>query len=150
MPVTLIGEMKYAKQTAGRGQYGHVRLRVVLDDGVQGVVFGNEVDRAIPAEFIPAIESGVMTAVRGGILQQYGYSDARITLIDGSFHDLDSSSTAFFLAGSMALDNALRKLPRRPSDDGGDEGPGVRAPAGAGRPGPRDAAAVPEPDDPYA
>jgi len=100
MSRTLLGEKKYAKQTGGRGQYGHVRLRVILDDGVQGVVFTNALGDAIPARFLAAIESGILTSIKAGALQQCGYSDARIELYDGSWHDVDSTDLAFFIAGA--------------------------------------------------
>ena len=150
MPHTVLGEMKYAKQTGGRGQYGHVRLRVTVDDGVQGVVFKNMLTQdAIPARFLPAIESGVMTCVKGGVLQQYGYSDARIELCDGSWHDVDSTDLAFFIASTMALQDALRKLPRqeRGPESGEDDGPGVAVPRSPRPFSPEDAAAVKEPID---
>jgi elongation factor G len=147
MPTILYGEMKYAKQRGGRGQYGHVCLRVLLDGPEQAVVFRNNITNgAVPAQFVSSIEAGIMTSVKGGILQQYGHEFARIELVDGSYHDVDSSHLAFYVASVMALDNALRKLPPRPSS-GDDDDPGVRV----RRPprGPRlyDAAAVPEPND---
>jgi elongation factor G len=149
MSHTVLGEMKYANQTGGRGRYGHVKLRVVVEDGVQGVVFVNRItDAAIPPRFIPSIESGIMTAIRGGALAQRGYADARIELVDGSYHDVDSSPVAFFLAASMALGEAARQLPPPPGDDPADS-PGVRAPLVPGVPGLQQAAAAPEPDDPY-
>jgi hypothetical protein len=147
---TLFGESKYAKQTGGRGQYGHVRLRVILDDGVQGVVFRNALAaEAIPARFLPAIESGVVTAINAGMLAQYGYADARVELCDGSWHDVDSSDLAFFIAAGMALQDALRSLPRgRQEFELGDEGAaGTRMPRVPRPSTPRDAAEVAEPDD---
>src|SRR3954469_3484711 len=151
MSRTFIGEGKFAKQVAGRGAYGHVRLRVVLDDGVQGVVFTNAVVAdAIPTRFLRAIESGVMTLIKAGMLEQCGYNDARIELYDGSSHDVDSNDFAFFLASAMALENALRRLPRvRHEGERGEDGTaGVAVPRAPGPTSPQDAAAVAEPVDP--
>ena len=86
-----------------------------------------------------------MTSVKGGLLAPYGYEFARIELVDGSYHDVDSSHLAFFIASAMALDNALRKLPPRPSS--GDDDPGVRVPRLPQRPLKHDSASVPEPTD---
>src|SRR3954468_14719202 len=113
MSRTIFGEATFAKQIGGRGAYGHVRLRVILDDGVQGVVFTNAmVADAIPTRFLRAIESGVMTLIKAGMLEQCGYNDARIELYDGACHDVDSNDFAFFKASAMALQDALRPLPR--------------------------------------
>lgn len=148
MPTILYGEGKYARQIGGRGQYGHVRLRVVLDGPEQSVVFRNEITNgSVPAQFVPSIEAGITTSVKGGILTLYGYDSARIELVDGSYHDVDSTPIAFFVASAIALDNALRKLPPRPSS-GNDDDPGVRVPRLPQRPAPHDAASVPEPNDP--
>jgi len=149
MSRTLLGEKKYAKQTGGRGQYGHVRLRVILDDGVQGVVFTNALGDAIPARFLAAIESGILTSIKAGALQQCGYSDARIELYDGSWHDVDSTDLAFFIASAGALQNALQQLPRRREEpeDREDGTAGVAMPRVPRPSPPRDAASVAEPDD---
>ena len=149
MPTILYGEGKYARQTGGRGQFGHVRLRVLLGGAEQSVVFRNEITNgAIKEWFVPSIEAGIMTSVKGGILAQYGYDSARIELVDGSYRDVDSTPLAFFIASSMALDNALRKLPPRPSS-GDDDDPGVRVPRPPQWPRPQDAAVVSEPENPY-
>ena len=105
-------------------------------------MFRNEIaDAGFPAKFVPSIEAGIMTSVKGGILARYGYDSARIELIDGSYHDVDSTPLAFFIASAMALDNALRKLPPRPSS-GDDDDPGVRVPRPPQWPRPQDAAVV--------
>src|SRR3954468_4593594 len=151
MSQTVLGEAKYAKQTGGRGQYGHVRLRVVLDDGVQGVTFKNAlVADAIPTRFLPAIESGVMTCIKAGMLEQCGYNDARIELYDGSFHDVDSTDLAFFMASLMALQDALRRLPRgRHEGERGEDGAaGVAVPRAPKPSNPPEAASIAEPVDP--
>jgi len=149
MSRTLLGEMKYAKQTGGRGQYGHVRLRVILDDGVQGVVFRNALGDAIPARFLPAIKAGVLASIKGGAMELCGYDDARIELYDGSWHDTDSTDLAFFFAGAGALEDAVRRLPRRrDAPEHGDDGtPGVRVPRPPRPVGPHDAAAIAEPEN---
>jgi elongation factor G len=149
MSQVVFGEMKLAKQIGGRAHYGHVRLRVTVDDGVQGVVFRNAlVGDTIPARFLPSIESGVLTCAKDGVLKHHGYADARIELYDGSWHDEDSTPVAFFIAGAMALEDALRALPRRPStgDSSDDAAPGVRVPRVPPGPGPVDAASVAEPE----
>jgi elongation factor G len=147
MPQTVLGEMTYAKQTGGRGHYGYVRLRVILDDGVEGVVFKNVLAAdAIPARFFPAIESGIRTCIKAGMLEEYGYKDARIELYDASYHDVDSTDLAFFMASSMALQDALRRLPR--ADERGEDGPRVVVPRPSTPIRPHDAAAVAEPEDP--
>jgi hypothetical protein len=146
MPTIVYGEMKYAKQRGGRGQYGHVYLRVLLDGPEQSVVFRNTITNgSVPAQFVCSVEAGIMTSVKGGILAQYGHDSARIELIDGSYHDVDSSHFAFFMASAMALDNALRTLPPRRWGD--DDDPGVCVPRPPQLPRRLDAASVPEPDD---
>jgi hypothetical protein len=104
----------------------------------------------IPLRFLPPIESGIMTGLKGGLLAQYGYQDARIELYDGSWHDVDSTDLAFFMAGAMALQNALSRLPRAPlPEQGGWDGgtAGVAIPRPGRPPSLHDPAAVAEPDD---
>ena len=147
MPTILYGEGKYTRQTGGRSQYGHVYLRVVLDGPEQSVVFRNEITNgSVPAQFVPSIEAAILTSVKGGILTPYGYDSARIELVDGSHHDVDSSRIAFYIASAMALDNALRTLPPGPSSGDADD-PGVRVPRPPRRPVLHGAASVPEPND---
>lgn len=103
-------ETKYAKQTGGRGQFGHVLLRVEpLKPGL-GFEFVEEIKGGvIPREFIPAVEDGVIDALQGGILAGFPVIDIRVTLFDGSFHEVDSSEIAFKIAGSMCVKEACRK-----------------------------------------
>ena len=102
-------EGKYVRQTGGRGQYGHVWLRIEpLDEGnyefVNGVVGG-----VIPKEFIPAVDKGIQEQLRNGILAGYPVVDVKVTLFDGSYHDVDSSEMAFKIAGSMCFKEGCRK-----------------------------------------
>lgn len=104
------GEGKYIRQTGGRGQYGHAVLRVEPKARGEGVEFVNSIKGgAIPADFIPSVEKGVKEACGNGILAGYPLTDIKITLYDGSFHEVDSSDVAFQIAGSMALQDACKK-----------------------------------------
>lgn len=104
------GQGRYVRQSGGRGQYGHVKLRIEPQEPGEGFVFENKiVGGAIPREFIPAVESGVREAMESGILAGFEVEDAKVTLYDGSFHDVDSSELAFKIAGSMAFKEAARK-----------------------------------------
>ena len=104
------GQGRYVRQSGGRGQYGHVKLRIEPQKPGEGFVFENKiVGGAIPREFIPAVESGVREAMESGILAGFEVEDAKVTLYDGSFHDVDSSELAFKIAGSMAFKEAARK-----------------------------------------
>lgn len=104
------GEGKYIRQTGGRGQYGHAMLRVEPKPRGEGVEFVNAIKGgAIPADFIPSVEKGVKEACLNGILAGYPLTDIKITLYDGSFHEVDSSDVAFQIAGSMALQDACKK-----------------------------------------
>jgi len=101
---------KYAKQTGGHGQYGHVQIKVEPGETGTGVTFVNAiVGGAIPKEFIPAIEKGVRESVEVGPFAGYPVQDVKVTLFDGSFHEVDSSEMAFKICASMAMKNALRK-----------------------------------------
>ncbi len=103
-------EGKYIRQSGGRGQYGHVWLRVNPRERGQGFEFVDEIKGGtIPREFIPAIEKGVKEALDKGILAGYPVVDAQITLYDGSFHEVDSSENAFKIAGSMAFQAAAKR-----------------------------------------
>uniref|UniRef100_A0A7V5XGJ1 Elongation factor G n=1 Tax=Thermodesulfobacterium geofontis TaxID=1295609 RepID=A0A7V5XGJ1_9BACT len=102
-------EGKYIKQTGGRGQYGHVKLIVEPNPG-KGFNFVSEiVGGVIPKEFIPAIEKGVREATQEGVLAGYPIVDVKVKLIDGSYHEVDSSDLAFAIAGSLAFKDACKK-----------------------------------------
>lgn len=104
------GEGKYVRQSGGRGQYGHAKIKVEPGEPGSGFVFENKiVGGAIPKEFIGPTQSGIEEAMQSGILGGYEVLDVKVTLYDGSFHDVDSSEMAFKIAGSMALRDALAK-----------------------------------------
>ncbi|MGB8981555.1 MAG: elongation factor G [Anaerolineales bacterium] len=101
---------KYAKQSGGHGQYGHVVISLEPGERGSGVIFENKiVGGAIPKEFIPAVQKGVIEAADSGVLAGYPVVDVKITLFDGSFHEVDSSEMAFKLAGSMAFKEGVQK-----------------------------------------
>ena len=103
-------ENKYVKQSGGRGQYGHVVIRVEPREAGAGFEFVNKiVGGAIPREFIPAVQKGVLEAMGRGILCGYPAVDISVTLLDGSYHDVDSSEMAFKICGSMAFQEACKK-----------------------------------------
>jgi elongation factor G len=103
-------ESKYIRQTGGRGQYGHVVLTVEPQDPGKGYEFVNKiVGGVIPREYIPAIDKGVKEAMTSGTLAGYPVVDVKVIVIDGSFHEVDSSEMAFKIAGSMAFKDACRK-----------------------------------------
>ena len=103
-------EGRYVRQTGGRGQYGHVKLSVEPAESGSGLEFVNAIVRgAIPKEFIKPVQQGVREAMTGGILAGYEMRDLKVTLFDGSYHDVDSSEIAFKIAGSMALKDACKK-----------------------------------------
>ena len=106
-------EGKFIRQSGGRGQYGHVKVIVEPNDKGGGFVFDNRiVGGKIPREYIPAVENGVREAMENGVLAGYPMVDVKVSLIDGSYHDVDSSEMAFKIAGSMALkDGAKQALP---------------------------------------
>ncbi|MDP2598429.1 MAG: elongation factor G [Candidatus Liptonbacteria bacterium] len=107
---TAEAEGKYIKQSGGRGQYGHVRLRVNSLERGKGFVFLNEIrGGVIPNEFIPAVEKGVKEALDKGVLAHYPMVDIEVALYDGSFHEVDSSESAFKIAGSMAVQEAAKR-----------------------------------------
>lgn len=102
-------EGKYIRQSGGRGQYGHVRIRVAPLGKGEGFKFINSIKGgAIPQEYIPATEKGIKEAMEKGILAGYPLQDMEVELYDGSYHDVDSSESAFKIAGSMALQTATR------------------------------------------
>ena len=103
-------EGKYIKQTGGRGQYGHVVITVQPTDSSVGFEFINKiVGGAVPREYIPAVEKGIKERMDSGILAGYPLRDIRVTIIDGSYHDVDSSEMAFKIAASMAFQAACRE-----------------------------------------
>lgn len=103
-------EGKYIRQSGGRGQYGHVWLRVEPQERQKGFEFVNAIKGGvIPQEFIPAVQKGVREAMENGVLAGYPLVDLRATLYDGSFHEVDSSEAAFKIAGSMALQEGVRR-----------------------------------------
>ncbi|GKS60486.1 elongation factor G 2 [Nitrospira sp.] len=103
-------ESKYIKQTGGRGQYGHVVLTVEPAESGKGLEFVNKiVGGAIPKEYIPAIEKGVKERMESGVVAGYPLRDVRVTVIDGSYHDVDSNEMAFKIAGSMGFSDACKK-----------------------------------------
>jgi elongation factor G len=104
------GEEKYAKQTGGRGQYGHVKIRLYPGEPGSGYVFDNQIrGGAIPKEYIKPVDEGIKEALTRGVLAGYPVDDVRIELYDGSFHEVDSSEMAFKIAGSMAFQDAAKK-----------------------------------------
>ncbi len=103
-------DQKYARQSGGKGQYGHVKLRVSPNESGAGYEFKNViVGGSIPKEYIPAVDNGIQGAMQAGILAGYPVVDVKVELYDGSYHDVDSSEMAFKIAGSMAFKEAMRK-----------------------------------------
>jgi len=103
-------EYKYAKQSGGRGQYGHVFLRIEPVEPGSGYEFVDEIKGGVvPREYIPAVDKGVQEAMQNGILAGYPVEDVKVTLYDGSYHDVDSSEMAFKLAGSMCFKEGAKK-----------------------------------------
>ncbi len=103
-------EHKYARQSGGKGQYGHVFLELEPLEPGSGYEFVNKiVGGAIPKEYIPAVDAGVQGAMQSGVLAGYNVVDVRVTLFDGSYHEVDSSEMAFKIAGSMAFKEGMKK-----------------------------------------
>jgi len=103
-------EMKYAKQSGGRGQYGHVVFALEPGERGSGIVFENNiVGGSIPREYIPAVEKGVKEATESGVIAGYPVVDMKISLYDGSFHEVDSNEMAFKMAASMAFKEGVQK-----------------------------------------
>ena len=103
-------DMKYARQSGGKGQYGHVKIILEPNEPGAGYTFENKiVGGAIPKEYIPAVDAGIQGAMQTGVLAGYNVVDVKITLYDGSYHEVDSSEMAFKIAGSMAFKDAMKK-----------------------------------------
>ncbi|MEQ2443483.1 elongation factor G [Pseudoflavonifractor intestinihominis] len=103
-------DTKYARQSGGKGQYGHVKIHVEPNESGKGYEFVNAiVGGAIPKEYIPAVDAGIQGAMQAGVLAGYPVEDVKVTLYDGSYHEVDSSEMAFKIAGSMAFKEACRK-----------------------------------------
>ena len=102
-------DCKYARQSGGKGQYGHVKITLEPNEPGKGYEFINKVvGGAIPKEYIPAVDAGIQGALQSGVLAGYNVVDVKVTLYDGSYHEVDSSEMAFKIAGSMAFKNAMR------------------------------------------
>ena len=103
-------DTKYARQSGGKGQYGHVKIKMEPNEPGKGYEFINAVvGGAIPKEYIPAVDAGIQGAMQSGILAGFPVVDVKVTLYDGSFHEVDSSEMAFKIAGSMAFKEACQK-----------------------------------------
>ena len=103
-------ETKYKRQSGGSGQYGHVKIIIEPNEPGKGYEFVNAtVGGSIPKEFIPAVDAGIQGAMQSGVLAGYNVVDVKVTLYDGSYHEVDSSDMAFKIAGSMAFKEAMRK-----------------------------------------
>ena len=102
-------DLKYAKQSGGRGQYGHVVIEVEPNPG-NGYQFVNSITGGvIPKEYIPAVDKGINDALKAGVLAGFPVVDVKVNLIFGSYHEVDSSEQAFYVAGSMAIKDGMRK-----------------------------------------
>jgi len=102
-------DQKYARQSGGKGQYGHVKIKLEPNPGKGYEFINNVVGGAIPKEYIPAVDAGIQGAMLSGVLAGYNVVDCKVTLYDGSYHEVDSSEMAFKIAGSMAFKEAMRK-----------------------------------------
>ena len=103
-------DTKYARQSGGKGQYGHVKIHVEPNESGKGYEFiNNIVGGVVPKEYIPAVDAGIQGAMEAGVLAGYPVVDVKVTLFDGSYHEVDSSEMAFKIAGSMAFKEACRK-----------------------------------------
>ncbi len=103
-------DTKYARQSGGKGQYGHVRIIVEPNESGKGYEFVNKITGGvIPKEYIPSVDAGIQGAIQAGVLAGYPVVDVKVTLIFGSYHEVDSSEMAFKIAGSMAFKEACRK-----------------------------------------
>ena len=114
-------DLKFARQSGGRGQYGHVVINVVPQEPGAGYEFQNKVvGGSIPKEYIPSVDKGIQESLNSGVLAGFPVVDVKVELVDGSYHEVDSSEMAFKIAGSMAIKEGLRKSSRGASraDDG--------------------------------
>ncbi len=103
-------DVKFARQTGGRGQYGHVVINVVPQEAGVGYEFDSKiVGGSIPKEYVPSVDKGIQEALESGVLAGYPVVDVKVELVDGSYHEVDSSEMAFKVAGSMAIKEGLRK-----------------------------------------
>ncbi len=103
-------DTKYARQSGGKGQYGHVKIKMEPNEPGKGYEFINAtVGGSVPKEYIPAVDKGIQGAMKAGVLAGYPVVDVKVTLYDGSYHEVDSSEMAFSMAGSMAFKEAMRK-----------------------------------------
>ena len=103
-------DTKYARQSGGKGQYGHVKITIEPNESGKGYEFTNSiVGGSIPKEYIPAVDAGIQGAMQAGVLAGYPVVDVKVDLFDGSYHEVDSSEMAFKIAGSMAFKEAMRK-----------------------------------------
>lgn len=108
--IPAIGEGKYIRQTGGKGQYGHVKIKIEPGERGSGIEFYNKIEGGvIPREFIPEVEKGIREAAEVGVFAGYPLTDIVVTLFDGSYHEVDSSPIAFKIAGSLALKDAVEK-----------------------------------------
>src|SRR5205823_4383640 len=104
------GEGKFIRQSGGRGQYGHALVTIEPNGRGKGVEVLNEiVGGAIPKEYIPAVIDGIEEAIKGGVLAGYPMVDMKVAVVDGTFHEVDSSELAFKMAGIFALKEAVKK-----------------------------------------
>ncbi len=107
---TVEQDTKYARQSGGKGQYGHVKIKIEPNEPGAGYMFVNAITGGvIPKEYIPAVDQGIQGAMQTGVLAGYNVVDVKVTLYDGSYHEVDSSEMAFKIAGSMAFKEAMRK-----------------------------------------
>ncbi|MBR5721295.1 MAG: elongation factor G [Clostridia bacterium] len=107
---TVDQDTKYARQSGGKGQYGHVKIIVEPNEPGKGYEFINKVvGGSVPKEYIPAVDAGIQGAMQSGVLAGYPVVDCKVTLYDGSYHEVDSSEMAFKIAGSMAFKEAMKK-----------------------------------------
>ena len=103
-------DYKYARQSGGRGQYGHVKIRIEPNEPGKGYEFVNQITGGvIPKEYIPAVDQGIKGAMQSGVAAGYNVVDVKVILFDGSYHEVDSSEMAFKIAGSIAFKEAMRK-----------------------------------------
>ena len=103
-------EGRFVRQTGGRGQFGHVYLSVEPNEAGAGYLFESKVvGGSIPKEYIPAVDAGVKEALEGGIIAGFPMVDVKVQLVDGSYHEVDSSEIAFKIAGSMAVKEAVKR-----------------------------------------